>query len=224
MNKKLIRLTESDLHNIVKESVNKILSEMDWKTYANARDKQPLRYSRELGSYDPNTYHNRLFALTKELEKQGHKTPYSDAEKQLRDKESKMRDRAWKFNDAAKDNFLKDYGFEDETGKISAYDLRSDYGRPSFSIKMTDKEGNEFGRNKYFVTNQDFYGQNGQHQPGKWCIGTVGWAGAVPASQDFDSPEEAESYGRERGLIKDIGEPSERLKSAFDKAHKLLRK
>ena len=30
MNKKLIRLTESDLHRIVKESVDKILSESDY--------------------------------------------------------------------------------------------------------------------------------------------------------------------------------------------------
>jgi DNA mismatch repair ATPase MutL len=40
MNKKLIRLTEQDLHNIVKESVNKILTELDWKTYANAAKKR----------------------------------------------------------------------------------------------------------------------------------------------------------------------------------------
>ena len=39
MNKKLIRLTESDLHRIVKESVNKILNEMDWKAYQSAADK-----------------------------------------------------------------------------------------------------------------------------------------------------------------------------------------
>lgn len=39
MNKKLIRLTESDLYRIVKESVNKILNEMDWKTYQSAADK-----------------------------------------------------------------------------------------------------------------------------------------------------------------------------------------
>jgi hypothetical protein len=30
MNKKLIRLTESDLHKIVKESVNRILNEVSW--------------------------------------------------------------------------------------------------------------------------------------------------------------------------------------------------
>jgi len=40
MNKKLIRLTESDLHRIVKESVNKVLTELDWKTYANYANRR----------------------------------------------------------------------------------------------------------------------------------------------------------------------------------------
>lgn len=35
-NKQVIKLTEGDLHNIIKESVNKVLTELDWKTYANA--------------------------------------------------------------------------------------------------------------------------------------------------------------------------------------------
>lgn len=39
MNKKLIRLTESDLHKVIKESVNKVLTELDWRTYANAGKK-----------------------------------------------------------------------------------------------------------------------------------------------------------------------------------------
>jgi hypothetical protein len=34
--KQVIRLTESDLHKVIKESVNNILTELDWKTYANA--------------------------------------------------------------------------------------------------------------------------------------------------------------------------------------------
>ena len=37
--KKLIRLTEGDLHRIVKESVNQLLTELDWRTYANAAKK-----------------------------------------------------------------------------------------------------------------------------------------------------------------------------------------
>lgn len=34
--KQIIRLTEGDLHKIVKESVNKVLTELDWRTYHNA--------------------------------------------------------------------------------------------------------------------------------------------------------------------------------------------
>lgn len=38
--KKIIRLTEGDLHRIVKESVSKVLTELDWRTYANAARKR----------------------------------------------------------------------------------------------------------------------------------------------------------------------------------------
>ena len=38
--KQVIRLTEGDLHRIIKESVDNILSELDWKTYANAAKKR----------------------------------------------------------------------------------------------------------------------------------------------------------------------------------------
>ena len=38
--KQRIRLTESELHRLIKESVNNILSELDWKTYANAAKKR----------------------------------------------------------------------------------------------------------------------------------------------------------------------------------------
>lgn len=38
-NKTLVRLTEQELHNIIKESVNRLLAELDWKTLANAEKK-----------------------------------------------------------------------------------------------------------------------------------------------------------------------------------------
>ena len=47
MKKNRIRLTESQLHNLIKESARQILSELDWKTYANAAKK---RYSQ--GDFD----------------------------------------------------------------------------------------------------------------------------------------------------------------------------
>ena len=42
--KKTIRLTESDLHRVIKESVKQCLTELDWKTYQNAAEKAYDRY------------------------------------------------------------------------------------------------------------------------------------------------------------------------------------
>lgn len=38
--KQVVRLTESDLHRIIKESVNNVLTELDWTTYSNAAAKR----------------------------------------------------------------------------------------------------------------------------------------------------------------------------------------
>ena len=35
-----VRLTEGQLHNVIRESVSQILNELDWKTYDNAADKK----------------------------------------------------------------------------------------------------------------------------------------------------------------------------------------
>jgi len=50
---------------------------------------------------------------------------------------------------------------------------------------------------QYFLFNGNFFGQNGTHTPGKWCVGTVEWAGAVPCSKDFDTRDEAVRYFKE---------------------------
>ena len=74
--KRIIRLTENDLHRIVKESVNKVLTELDWKTYANAEveankrniGERPLSLAKTrkkdkypYQSFDDITYANRKF-------------------------------------------------------------------------------------------------------------------------------------------------------------------
>lgn len=50
MKKNIVKLTESELKQIITESVKKIISEMDWKTYANAARKSSFndlnRYSK----------------------------------------------------------------------------------------------------------------------------------------------------------------------------------
>ena len=90
-NKKLIRLTESDLHNIVKESVNKILSEMDWKTYANAERKWADHLMRHPD--DPRRKSSIMGADTT-----GTHDIFAD-------------DRLRNFQQARKDAFNRDYGY-----------------------------------------------------------------------------------------------------------------
>lgn len=41
-----VRLTESQLHTVIEESVRQMLSELDWKTYANAAKKRHDQYKR----------------------------------------------------------------------------------------------------------------------------------------------------------------------------------
>lgn len=41
--KKVIKLTESDLHNMIAEGVRQALNELDWKTYANAARKRKMQ-------------------------------------------------------------------------------------------------------------------------------------------------------------------------------------
>ena len=57
MSKKQINLNINDICNIVTESAEKIISEMDWKTYANAAKKRQQQFR---GEADP-TKKNKLF-------------------------------------------------------------------------------------------------------------------------------------------------------------------
>ena len=87
MSKKIIRLTENDLHRVIKESVKQCLTELDWKTYANAEKKARDRgtdYWREKGETFPNTVHKAVG----------------------------QRQRAERFGHAAKDAFDRDFGYQ----------------------------------------------------------------------------------------------------------------
>ena len=46
MAKKIVKLTENDLHKIIKESVKNILSEIDWRTLDQAEKKAELEAER----------------------------------------------------------------------------------------------------------------------------------------------------------------------------------
>ena len=84
-----VRLTESQLHNVIKESIKQVLSELDWKTYANAADKM----SRERGDADY-------------WKEKGEKFPNTIS------KAANARQRAERLGQASKDAFNRDYGYK----------------------------------------------------------------------------------------------------------------
>ena len=72
-NRNKIRLNESQLHNMISESVKQVLSELDWKTYASAADKERdkhLYHTNDEGYYS-NTQRQNAFndAASKALSK-----------------------------------------------------------------------------------------------------------------------------------------------------------
>ena len=88
MRKNRIRLTESQLHGIIKKSVRQMLSELDWKTLDNAANKM-----RERGDAD-------YWKL------KGEKFPNTIS------KAADARLRAERLAQASKDAFNRDYGYK----------------------------------------------------------------------------------------------------------------
>lgn len=92
--KRRVRLTESDLHRIVKE----VLTELDWKTYANAANKR--------------------LSQTKERNTD---IPWTDDVKRRAD----LHNRAEELGNYAKERFNQDYGYNDGSDWWGDEDARS---------------------------------------------------------------------------------------------------
>ena len=88
----MVRLTESDLHRVIKESVKNILTELDWKTYANASRK----WADEL-TKNPAHPKRKSSIMGHENSKGTHDIPTDD--------------RLRNFNSAMQKAFDRDYGF-----------------------------------------------------------------------------------------------------------------
>ena len=128
-----------------------------------------------------------------------------------------------KLMGAAKDAFDRDYGYSDEDGylKTDINDYCSDHHIQTHPVKPNGYDFKTYS--PYFVTNQNFYGQNGQHEPGKWCVGTVEWAGAVASSPHFHSEEEAIADANDHNMrLTPKDKISDKLKSKWDDANKEL--
>ena len=144
-NKKLIKLTESDLHNIVKEAVNEILNEaqlneLDPRTYASARDKQQQRdaeYRKQMDDYNSKSFLHRMF----------NKAP---------EKPKGYGGRAAAFNKAGVSAFNRDYGFDSnyDIGKPTAKS-QTLYDDGTLSQTTRFRDSGDYERTEY-----DFHANN----------------------------------------------------------------
>lgn len=74
--KRKIKLTESDLHNIIKESVNHILSELDWRTYQSASDKAHRLSDETNDTYEKERRRNQAINFAK-MSKEKYSSQYN---------------------------------------------------------------------------------------------------------------------------------------------------
>ena len=100
MAKQLIRLTENDLCKIIRESINNILTELDWRTYDSAGQKA-LKKSKEIDKSNKdssNKMYQRALKFNKASDKAYEKQTYGQSSKEKRQSLNDYYDGKTKYN------------------------------------------------------------------------------------------------------------------------------
>ena len=103
--KKIVRLTEGDLHNIIRKSVNNIIQELDWRTYANAANKSAERQK----DYKEKSKEKKWYDSILPSRARKRQDKFSN----LADKEN---DRSRRFASAANDAVKDQLGYKSKNG------------------------------------------------------------------------------------------------------------
>lgn len=141
--KKIVRLTEGDLHNIIRKSVNNIIQELDWRTYANAANKSvERRNGYKEKSKEKKWYDSILPSMARKRQ---------DKFLNLADKEY---DRSRRFASAANNAVKDQLGYKSKNGFEYNPSIRLDYDERVYPDSYTNKRidgnrydsyGNEYG-------------------------------------------------------------------------------
>ena len=100
MAKQLIRLTENDLCKIIKESINNILTELDWRTDDSAGQKA-LKKSKEIDKSNKDSsskMYQRALKFNKASDKAYEKQTYGQSSKEKRQSINDYYDGKTKYN------------------------------------------------------------------------------------------------------------------------------
>jgi hypothetical protein len=163
--KRRIRLTESDLHNIIKESVNNILTELDWRTAERAGEIA----SKKASHFDTNRYdkirYDRQADKFFDYSRKKNNTQYGFPEDF---------DNNWeKNNEEAKEmKNGKDYEYNPETNKARPI---NQYGKPiDYNWWMTvpkefhPTQGQLKKLSQRDTDTRDYYNNKSEYRNGKW--------------------------------------------------------
>ena len=161
----MIRLTEGDLHRIVKESVNKILTEMDWRTVVNAANKSRADFNdmvtrRAMGKLDPYGRYSELTGQygphSDHVLKRSWKSPKGSTRWVNKDDEIQR-----KMKQAINLSKFADDAIKDRFGKDSYYNNMNGVGKefPAFRKMRRNKEFGEPEVLDYFPNNDYVEGE-----------------------------------------------------------------
>ena len=130
--KQIIRLTEGDLHRIIEESVNNILTELDWRTYANAAKK-----ARERGDDRERKFKNAAYDSS-------YKLGYNDKYRQ-----------AYSSANIAFDDDLKAIPNGRNKDMWGDYDYISGFGDEGYEFESDKFPNQKFYGNPSYLNNKD---------------------------------------------------------------------
>ncbi len=159
--KKIVRLTEGDLHNIIRKSVNNIIQELDWRTYANAANKSAERRNDYKEKSKEKKWHDSIFPSMARKRQ--------DRFLNLADKEN---DRSRRFASAANDAVKDQLGYKSKNGFEYNPELHLGDGGSgnrlypsSYASKRIDGQRRDSYENNHYVhdMNGDFEQQSDWH-------------------------------------------------------------
>ena len=149
--KKIVRLTEGDLHNIIRESVNNIIQELDWRTYANAANKSAERQKDYKEKSKEKKWYDSILP-SRARKRQGKISNLADKEN----------DRSRRFASAANDAVRDQLGYKSKNGFEYTPELHLGDGGSgkrlypsSYASKRIDGQRRDSYENNYYVHDMD---------------------------------------------------------------------
>ena len=153
--KNTIKLTESELKGMIEESVKRVLSELDWKTYMNAARKRS-KQGRSMKSHDLATYAKEKFNQQHGYEDEDNRVAWDDL--------TGVSNRRKSVNNPSYREFIDDDG-KHKSMTIGGWntdrcETQPVYRDPSAQLQKAHQEYNDYVDGNYEYSQEDGWKKN----------------------------------------------------------------